>query len=190
MLYSALYAGSAVQNKGAGISRCAGLGCATARARPRANAAMHCQGRRPCGGRAPSGSRGAGARSCAIAAACPAACAVQRDYLEPGFSIGPLGGDGLAVAQSARVPVFLHQPTAHRPCAEGGEPSPIPPSAATSQPPPVGLLTLQFEILISLIISVVSDLPGPRFHAGFAHGRRGQSSPSELGNERRWRCWC
>ena len=52
--------------------------------------------------------------------------------------------------------------------------------------------SLQFEILIRLTMSVVSDLPGPRFHEGFAHGRscRLYCSPSELGNERLRCCWC
>ena len=49
--------------------------------------------------------------------------------------------------------------------------------------------SLQFEILIRLTISVVSDLPGARFHEGFVHGCRGHSSPSELGNGR-LRCCC
>ena len=43
--------------------------------------------------------------------------------------------------------------------------------------------------IIRLAISAVSDLPGPRFHEGFVHGRRGHPSSSELGNER-LRCCC
>ena len=45
------------------------------------------------------------------------------------------------------------------------------------------VITLQFEILIRMTISAVSNInfPGPRFHEGLAHGRRGHSSPSELG---------
>ena len=37
------------------------------------------------------------------------------------------------------------------------------------------IAALQFEILIRLtILSDVSHLPGPRFHEGFVHGRRGK----------------
>ena len=50
--------------------------------------------------------------------------------------------------------------------------------------------SLQFEILIRLAISAVSDFPGPQFHEGFVHGRRGHSSSSELGNGRLWCCCC
>ena len=55
---------------------------------------------------------------------------------------------------------------------------------------PLLAVALQLEILIRLTISVVSDLPGLRIHEGLVHGRRGHSSPSEVGNERLRRCCC
>ena len=61
---------------------------------------------------------------------------------------------------------------------------------ATQRESLVLMAPLQFEIIIRLTISAVSDLLGARFHEVFAHWRRGHSTPSELGNERLQCCWC
>ena len=110
--------------------------------------------------------------------------------------LGPIRGTIDQCQSRAPIGCAFHFPSAHHNQHEwcvpyqalehnGNQDSGLAPDAMTAVP----FCPLQFEILIRLTISVVSDLPGARFHEGFVHGCRGHSSPSELGNGR-LRCCC